>query len=58
MAAVTIRSDFGAQENKICHCFLFFHFYLPWSDGTVCHDLSLVGYTVNINYFIFLYYEA
>jgi len=25
---------FGAQENKICP------FYLPWSDGTQCHDLS------------------
>ena len=24
MAAVTIHSDFGAQENKICHCFHFF----------------------------------
>ena len=21
MAAVTLHSDFGAQENKICHCF-------------------------------------
>ena len=21
MAAGTIKSDFGAQENKICHCF-------------------------------------
>ena len=20
MAAVTIYSDFGAQENKVCHC--------------------------------------
>ena len=20
---VTVRSDFGSQENKICHCFLF-----------------------------------
>ena len=29
MAAVTICSDFGAQENKICHCFHFFTFYLP-----------------------------
>ena len=28
---VTICSDFGAQENKICHCF---HFFLPmkWGD--------------------------
>ena len=23
MAAVTVYSDFGAQENKICHCFHF-----------------------------------
>ena len=27
-AAVTVLSDFGAQENKICHCFNFFPFYL------------------------------
>ena len=40
MAAVTIHSDFGAQEKKICHCFYFFPFYLSWSDGTRCHDLS------------------
>ena len=26
MAAVTVHSDFGAQENKICHCFHFFPF--------------------------------
>ena len=24
MAAATIHSDFGAQENKVCHCFQFF----------------------------------
>ena len=29
MAAATIHSDFGAQENKICHCFQFFPIYLP-----------------------------
>ena len=34
MAAVTICSDFGAKENKICHCFHCFPIYLPWSDGT------------------------
>ena len=28
MAAVIICSDFGAQENKICHCFLFFLIFL------------------------------
>ena len=26
MAAITICSDFGAQENKVCHCF---PIYLP-----------------------------
>ena len=39
MAAVTVHSDFGAQENKICHCFYFFSFVfamkwwdqMPWS---------------------------
>ena len=28
-----------AQENKITHCFHCFPIYLPWSDGTRCHDL-------------------
>ena len=28
MAAVTICSDFGAQENKVCHCFHCFPIYL------------------------------
>ena len=39
MAAVTIHSDFEAQENKICHCFYFFPFYLPSSDGTRSRNL-------------------
>ena len=38
MAAVTILTDFGVQENKICHCFHFLFFYLSWSDGTGCCD--------------------
>ena len=42
MAAVTMCSDFGAQENKVCHCFLCFPIYLPRSDGTRCHDLSFL----------------
>ena len=29
MAAVPICSDFGAQQNKACHCFYFSPFYLP-----------------------------
>ena len=35
MATVTICSDFGTQENKVCHCFHCFPIYLPWSDGTI-----------------------
>ena len=34
MAAITICSDFGAQENKVWHCFHCFPIYLVWSDGT------------------------
>ena len=37
MAAVTICSDFEAQEDQICHCFLCFPIYLPWSNGTGWH---------------------
>ena len=29
MAAVTICGDFGAQENKVSHCFHCFSIYLP-----------------------------
>ena len=35
MAAVTICSDFRAQEEEISYSFHFSPFYLPW-----CHDLS------------------
>ena len=43
MAAVTICSDIGAQENKVSHCFHCFPIYLPWSDGTRCHDLRFLN---------------
>ena len=33
MAAVTICSDFGAQKNKVWHCFHCFPIYFPWGDG-------------------------
>ena len=41
MAAVTICSDFGALKKS--HCFHCFPIYLPWSDGTGCHDLSFLN---------------
>ena len=43
MTAVTIHSDFGAQENKIYHYFHFSAIYLPQSDGPGCHDLSFLN---------------
>ena len=43
MAAVTICSDFGAPKNKVWHCFHCFPIYLPWNDGTRCHDLHFLN---------------
>ena len=43
MAAVTICSDFGVQENKLCHCFHCFSIYLPWSDEPRCHNLHFLN---------------
>ena len=34
MVEITICSDYGAQENKVCHSFHCFSIYLQWSDGT------------------------
>ena len=31
------------KKIKFCHYFHFFPIYLPWSDGTVCHDLSFMS---------------
>ena len=44
MAEVTISSDFGAQENKICHCFHFSPIYLPWS-----HHCGYLGHEVEFS---------
>ena len=40
---VTICSAFRAPQNKVSHCFQCFPIYLPWSDGTRCHDLSFLN---------------
>ena len=31
-----------SPKNKVSHCFHYFPIYLPWSDGTRCHDLSFL----------------
>ena len=30
-------------QNKVCHCFHCFPIYLPWSDGSGCHDLPFLN---------------
>ena len=30
-------------KKTVCHCFHFFPIHLPWSDGTLCHDLSVLN---------------
>ena len=30
-------------KNKVFHCFHSFSTYLPWSDGTRCHDLCFLN---------------
>ena len=30
-------------KNKVSHCFHCFPIYLPWSNGTRCHDLSFLN---------------
>ena len=50
MAAVTICCDFEAQENKVYHCFHCFSIYLPWSDGTGCHDLRFLNLSFKLTF--------
>ena len=46
MDASSICSDFGAQEENICHCFHFFSFYLPGSDGADAMILAFLKYFI------------
>ena len=58
MAVITICSDFGDPQNKVSHCFLSFPIYLPWNDGTRCHDLSFLDVefkpTISLSSFTFI----
>ena len=61
MAAVTTCSDFGAPQNKVWHFFHCFLNYLPWSDGTRCHDLSFLkcwGLSQLFTLLFYFYQEA
>ena len=56
MAAIAICIGFGAPENKVSHCFHCWAIYLPWSDGTRCHDLSFLNVepTFSLSSFTFI----
>ena len=51
MAAVTVPSDFGAQENKVCHGFPLFPISLPLSDGTRYHYLHFLNVEFQASFF-------
>ena len=44
------------NENKICHCFHFSPFYLPWSDGTGCYDLRFLNVEFQVSLFTLLFH--
>ena len=46
--------DFGAPPNKFWHCFHCFPIYLPWSDGTRCHDLRFLNVEILAKFFTLL----
>ena len=54
MVAVTICSDFEAQQNKVCYCLHCFPIYLTWSDRTGCHDLSFLNVEFSLSSFPFI----
>ena len=44
------------KKNKVSHCFHCFPFYLPWSDGTGCYDLSFLNVELQANFFTLLFH--
>ena len=55
MAAVTVSSNFGAQENKVCHCFHFFPSICH--KGTGYHDLSFLNVEFQASFFTLLFHS-
>ena len=56
MAAVTIHSDFGAPQNKACHCFHCFPIYSPRSDATRILVYWMLSFkpAFSLSYFTFI----
>ena len=57
IAASTFHSDFGSQENKICHCFHFFPFYMCMKGKVLvaqfCPTLGYKLFNVSLCVFVF-----
>ena len=43
-------------RNSVCHSFHCFPIYLPWSDGTRCHDLTFLNGELYANFFTLLFH--
>ena len=57
MAAVTVCSDVGIQEYKICHCSHFFPYYLPWK-FSIFYKFSSVQSLSHVRVFAIPWTEA
>ena len=47
---------FGAQKSKVWHRFHCFPIYLPWSDGTRCHDIGFLNVELWANFYTLLFH--
>ena len=56
VAAVTICSGLEPKKIKSVTAFTFFLFYLPWSDGTGCHDLGFFSVEFQASFFTCLFH--
>ena len=43
-------------KKIVCHCFHYLPTYLPWSDGTGCHDLRFLNVEFQANFFTLLFH--
>ena len=57
-ATVSTHRDFEAQENKICHCFCFFPFYLTMGPDALVLALWMLSlkqnFSPSLSYFTFI----
>ena len=49
-------SEILEPRKIVCHCFHCFPIYLPWSDGTRCHDLNFLNVEFSANFFTLLFH--